>query len=400
MNNWGEQFPALMRHPHGKRLAYLDSASSAQKPIPVLQNIHATLNGAYANIHRGLYYNSAVTTAAFEEARKTVASFLGAAEHGLVFTRNATESVNLVAQTWGRKNLTKNDTVVLTEIEHHANIVPWQILQAEIGFTIRVVPHTVVTAPFDQSAWEPLLNGAKLLCITQKSNVTGVRPPLESIIPLADALGLATMVDGAQGAAHMPQNLTELGCTFYACTGHKLYGPTGIGVLWGKPQVMESLPPYQGGGDMIEEVALPTGTTYAHIPARFEAGTPAIAEAIALATAITFIKSLGWPAIELHEKTIAGQLTQALKNLPFVKLYSPADTGIASFNVGDAHPSDIATLLDQQGVAVRSGHHCAMPYMKALGIEGCVRASIGLYTTQADIAQLVDALQKAHEMLA
>ncbi|MBI1309112.1 MAG: aminotransferase class V-fold PLP-dependent enzyme [Proteobacteria bacterium] len=396
--SWHHLFPALQAQPHGQRLAFLDSAASAQKPHAVLTALTQTLSGPYANIHRGLYHNSAVTTQAYEDARATLARFLGAPANSLIFTRNSTESINLVAQTWGRQNLTAKSVVTLSEVEHHANIVPWQLLQSEIGFTIRVIPATTFLQPTTYNL-QPLLQGTTLLALTQMSNVTGLKPDLTHIIPLAKQHGAHVLIDGSQGAVHSPQNLTQLGADFYTLTGHKLYGPTGIGLLYARPEILATMPPYQGGGDMIEQVTLPTGTTFAPPPARFEAGTPAIAEAIGLAAAAQFVESLGWPAITKLEHSLATHLTEALSSLPFIQTYSPAATGIAAFNVKGCHPADIATLLDQQGVAVRSGHHCAMPYMKALGIEGCLRASIALYNTEEDITQLTTALTKAHKML-
>lgn len=392
------QFPALHQTVNGQRLAFLDSAASAQKPKAVISSLTNTLSGPYANIHRGLYYNSAETTAAFEDARQTIAEFFSADPTGLIFTRNTTESINLIAQSWGRSHLKASSIIVLTEIEHHANIVPWQLLQAEIGFSIKVIPLSVLQAG-DQESFTPFLEGASLLSITQMSNLTGFKPRLDVILPLARSHGLTILVDGSQAAVHHPQNLTTLDTDFYVATGHKLYGPTGIGVLWGKPHLLNTLPPYQGGGDMIDEVHLPLGTTFAQSPARFEAGTPAIAEAIALATATKFMRALGWNAIEQHERNLAGQLSLMLASLPFIEQYSPHGTGIAAFNIQGAHPSDVATLLDQQGVAVRSGHHCAMPYIKSLNISGCLRASLALYSTQEDIEQLKTALEKAHKLL-
>lgn len=391
-------FPALGHTVNGKRLAFLDSAASAQKPHVVLDAMTAVLSGPYANIHRGLYFNSAETTAAFEASRATLADFLKVDAPSLIFTRNATESVNLVAQTWGRKNLTATSVVVLTEIEHHANIVPWQLLQAEKGFTIRVIPLAVLQNLTAETV-TPYLEGATLLAVTQMSNVSGFRPDLATLIPLAKAAGSTVLVDGSQAVVHGPQNVAELGADFYVCTGHKIYGPNGIGLLWGRAEVLAGMPPYQGGGDMIETVTLPVGTTFAAAPARFEAGTPAIAEAIGLAAAVHFLQGLGWEKIAAHEARLAGYLTSHLEALPFIELYSPRGSGIAAFNIKGAHHSDVATLLDQQGVAVRSGHHCAMPYMKALGIEGCVRASLGVYSGDEDIAQLVAGLEKAHAML-
>lgn len=397
--SWAHHFPALNERPHGQRLAFLDSAASAQKPQSVLDALHHTYAGPYANIHRGLYFNSAASTAAFETARTQLASFLGADAQGLIFTRNATEAVNLVAQTWGATHLSASSVVVISELEHHANIVPWQLLQARLGFTIRVWP-VEPDGTLSLATLPALLNGAQLLAITQTSNVNGYAPPLATIIPMATAAGCTVLVDGSQGAVHAPQNLSALGADFYVGTGHKLYGPTGIGWLWGRPAMLNTLPPYQGGGDMIDTVRLPLGTTFAQAPARFEAGTPAIAEAIGLGAATQFMQSLGWPAIQAHEAALAQQLSTALAQLPFISTHGPPNTGIVPFSVAGCHPSDVAMLLDQQGVAVRSGHHCAMPLMAALGLpHGCLRASVGLYNTLEDVTQLVTALHTTHRML-
>ncbi len=391
-------FPALALQPYGKRLAFLDSAASAHKPLSVINALTEALSGPYANIHRGLYHNSAETTAAFESARQTLATFFGAKPEELVFTRNSTESINLVAQTWGRANLTADDTIVLTEIEHHANIVPWQLLQKEIGFTIKVLPLALLSHPSPIDLY-PYFEDAKLLAITAMSNVTGLRPNLPVLLHAARTEGLTTLVDASQSIVHGPVNFPILGADFVVCTAHKLYGPNGIGLLWASTEMLDTMPPYQGGGDMIETVTLPTGTTFAKGNAKFEAGTPAIAEAIAFAAAADFITGLGWDAITTHEHALAEELTQTLTKRPFIELYSPANTGIAAFNIKGAHPSDVATLLDQQGVAVRSGHHCAMPYMKALGTTGCLRASLALYSSSRDIAQLAEALHKASKIL-
>lgn len=391
-------FPALTVQPYGKRLAFLDSAASAHKPTAVINALTEALSGPYANIHRGLYHNSAETTAAFENARQTLATFFGARAEELVFTRNSTEAINLVVQSWGRKNLNAGDTVVLTEIEHHANIVPWQLLQKEIGFTIKVLPLALLINPSPIDLY-PYFEDAKLLAITAMSNVTGMRPNLPVLLHTARTEGLTTLVDASQSVVHGPVNFPMLGADFVVCTAHKLYGPNGIGLLWAQPKTLDAMPPYQGGGDMIETVTLPTGTTFAKGNAKFEAGTPAIAEAIAFGAAADFISHLGWDAITTHEKALAEELSQTLSDLPFIKVYSPAHTGIAAFNIEGAHASDVATLLDQQGVAVRSGHHCAMPYMKVLGIEGCLRASLALYSSSRDIAQLAEALHKAAKIL-
>jgi cysteine desulfurase/selenocysteine lyase len=395
-----EQFPALAAKPHGQRLAFLDSAASAQKPDCVINALTQALSGPYANIHRGLYWNSATTTAAFEESREVLARFIGAHPAEIVWTRNSTESLNLIAQTWGRQNLRKGDVIVLTELEHHANIVPWQLLQAEKGFEIRVLPVNA-DGSLNLDTLPDLLRGAKLLTITQMSNVTGYKPPLEILIPAAKAAGAVVVVDGSQGAVHAPQNMATLGADFYVLTGHKLYGPNGVGALWARAELLAAMPPYQGGGDMIDEVHLPTGTTFAAPPARFEAGTPAIAEVIAFAEALKFMESIGWQTIQSHEHTLATALSDMLEGLPFIQCHSPRGTGIASLTMQGCHSADVAMILDEQGVAVRSGHHCAMPLLRRQNLlqTGTFRASLGLYTCMEDITQLEGALKKAKAML-
>lgn len=397
--NVAADFPALALQVHGQRLAFLDSGASAMKPQVVLGALHGVLAGPYANIHRGLYHNSAATTAAFEAARGTVARFMNAADNEVVFTRNTTEAINLVAQTWGRANLKAGDAVVLSALEHHANIVPWQLLAAEKGFEIRVLPLRQATV--DAADLPALLadGKVKLLALTGKSNVLGSMPALADVIAPARAAGAKVLIDASQLVVHTPLDVQALNADFVVWTGHKLYGPNGIGVLWGRYDILASMPPYQGGGDMIETVSW-RGTTYAPPPARFEAGTPAIAEAVGLAAACDYVSGLGWPAIIAHEKALEAVLDDVMQ-LPFVERYSPAGTGIAAFNIQNAHPADVATLLDQAGVAVRSGNHCAMPLMADLGLaeRGCVRASIGVYTQVTDLEQLAAALHKAHKLL-
>ncbi len=398
-NPWKADFPALVRTVRGQRLAFLDSAASAQKPKMVLETLSEVLGGAYANIHRGLYYNSALTTAAYEDARGTVARFVGADPNGTIFTRNATEAVNLVAQSWGRQNLTAGSTVLLTELEHHANIVPWQLLRDEIGFRIVVAPLNGNNETTLDSIKKTLFENKITLCaISQMSNVTGQRLPLSDIIPLLKEQGSTVLVDGAQGVVHGPTNLKNLGADFYVFSGHKLYGPTGIGVLCAAPELLNAMPPYNGGGDMIETVSFDK-TTYTQSPARFEAGTPAIAEAIGLAAACDYVRNIGWDAIVAHEHKLARQLAETLRGVDGLTLYGDPASGIASFNLKDCQASDVATILDQCGVAVRSGHHCAMPLHEKLGVKASVRASLGLYNDSADIEQLALGLVKARKLL-
>lgn len=401
---WAGDFPALQRTVHGRRLAFLDSGASAQKPQVVLDTLTEVLGGAYANIHRGLYFNSAETTSRFEAARERIARFLNADPAGLVLTRGSTESINLVAQSWGRDFLQAGDVVLVSALEHHANIVPWQLLREELGIDLRVVPMApdgAVTVEAFRDALSQLGDRVKLVALTQMSNVLGVRLPLAEIIPLAHAAGALVLVDGSQGMVHAPQDLAALGADFYAATGHKLYGPTGVGVLWARPEILADMPPWQGGGDMIESVAWDR-TTYASGVARFEAGTPPIAEVIGLAAAMDYVDGIGWAAIAAHEHAVAAYLEERLAGVERLQRYgmAGAGNGIASFNLAGCHPHDVATLLDQQGVAVRSGHHCAMPLHADLGVPGTVRASIGLYTGAKDIDQLVAGLAKARAMLA
>jgi cysteine desulfurase/selenocysteine lyase len=398
-NPWKADFPALARPVRGQRLAFLDSGASAQKPQVVLDTMREVLGGAYANIHRGLYYNSALTTAAYEDARGTIARMVNADPNGTVFTRNATEAINLVAQTWGRQNLTSDSTVLLTELEHHANIVPWQILRDEIGFNIIVAPLDANNEITVESIKKLLSKNKITLCaISQMSNVTGQRLPLSDIIPLLKEHGATVLVDGAQGVVHGPVNVKTLGSDFYVFSGHKLYGPTGIGVLCALPDLLNGMPPYNGGGDMIETVSFEK-TTYAQSPARFEAGTPAIAEAIGLAAACDYVQNIGWEAIMAHEHELAKQLAETLRGINGLTLYGDPASGIASFNLDGCQASDVATILDQCGVAVRSGHHCAMPLHEKLGVKASVRASLALYNDSADIEQLAAGLTKAKKLL-
>jgi cysteine desulfurase/selenocysteine lyase len=404
---WRQDFQGLTRPGagiEGQRLAFLDNAASAQKPEAVLEAIANTLEGPYANIHRGLYRNSAVTTAEYEAARETVADFFKAPRDGVVFTRNGTEAINLVAATWGRANLGKGDVVILSALEHHANIVPWQILRDQVGFEIAVADIAddgSLLAPAVEKLFKQHKGKVKLLAVTQMSNVLGVKPDLAKLIDLAHSHKARVLVDGCQGAVHAPQDFAKLGADFYVATGHKLYGPTGIGALLADPALLNGMPPYQGGGDMIETVTFEK-TSYAKAPARFEAGTPAFVEAIGLAAALTYLKGLKWDNIVKHEQSLAQYLETCLETVPGLIRYGLAGYGhgIVSFNLKGCHPHDVATILDQAGVAVRSGHHCAMPLMKRLGVEGTVRASLGLYTVKDDIDQLVAGLGKARALLA
>lgn len=398
---WRKDFPILSTTMNGKPLAFLDSGASAQKPRAVIEAMDRVMEVGYANIHRGLYALSQNLTASFEAVRGTVARFIGAgSEKEIIFTRNSTEAINLVAQSWGRAHLKAGDEIILTAMEHHANIVPWQLLCDQIGCVIKVVPITA-DGQLDLPAFEKLLSKkTKLIGVVHVSNALGTHNPVEKIIQTARAHNPAIkiLVDGSQSAVHMRINVRAMDADFFVFTGHKLYGPTGIGVLYGKYEILETMPPYQGGGDMIERVRF-SGTTYKEPPYRFEAGTPAIVEVIGLGAAIDYVSAIGMDAIAAHEKALLEQITPVLRAVNGLRLYGPEDTakkaGILSFTVEGAHASDLGMILDQCGVAVRTGHHCCMPLMEVLGVEATVRASFGLYTNGDDLDALIAGLEKA-----
>jgi cysteine desulfurase/selenocysteine lyase len=388
-------FPILSRTVHGKPLVYLDSAASAQKPRTVIDSMTRFYEEDYANIHRGVHYLSQRATDAFEGARAKVARFINAEKADeIVFTRNATEAINLVAQSWGRKHLGPGDEIVLTELEHHANIVPWQLLRAEKGFEIKV-------APIDDAGQIRLDETAKLIgpktrlvAFSHMSNALGTILPVREIVRMARAQGAAVLIDGCQAIAHRPVDVRALDADFYVFSGHKLYGPTGIGVLYGKYALLDAMPPYQGGGDMIERVTF-ARTTFKEPPHRFEAGTPAIVEAVGLAAAIDYLAELGPSFVAAHEDDVLAYATERLEAVSGLTLYgnTPDKGGILSFTMEGAHAHDVATILDQQGVAVRAGHHCAHPLMDRLGVTATARASIALYTTRGEIDALVGGLE-------
>ncbi len=392
-----KDFPIFANNPN---ITFLDSAASAQKPQQVIDAVNNCYSNAYANIHRGVYKLSQDATAAYEGSREKVAEFIGAnSEREIVFTRNATESINLIAQTWGRQNLKAGDAILISEMEHHANIVPWQMLRDELGIDLRIIPITD-SGNIDFDVFINLLDeDVKLLSITQMSNALGTCPPVFDMVKMAKEKGVVTLVDGCQAVVHMPVNVTELDCDFYVFSGHKLYGPTGIGVLYGKLEMLEAMPPYQGGGDMIRSVTFEK-TTYAPPPAKFEAGTPHIAGAVGLGAAIDYINSLGLEAICNYEKELFDYATKALLAIDGITIYGHdiSRDAIISFSVANVHPHDIGTILDQQGVCVRAGHHCAQPVMKRLGVPATTRMSLGLYNTKADIDHLVVAIRKVQEI--
>ena len=393
-------FPILNRRVHDAPLVYLDSAASAQKPERVLAAVDAFYRGHYANVHRGAHTLSAEATAHYEAARVRVARFLNApSERSVVFVRNATEGINLVAHAWGRQALHAGDEIVLTVAEHHANLVPWHLLAAERGAVIRGVP-----LGSDQRVDMEALAAAigprtKLVATFHLSNVLGVVNPVARIAELAHAVGALFLVDGAQAAPHLPIDVQALGADAYVFSGHKVGAPSGIGALWVRESLLRDWPPFLGGGEMIRTVEVDR-STYADIPMRFEAGTPAIAEAVGLHAALDYLDDLGLAAIWDHDRALARYAIGRLRALDGVTLYGPEGDdrgGIVPFNVADVHPHDVASALDARGVAVRAGHHCAQPLMRALGVRSTVRASFWLHTTRADIDLLVEAIEEVRD---
>jgi cysteine desulfurase/selenocysteine lyase len=395
-------FPILRRSARGKPLVYLDSAASAQKPRQVIDAIQDFYENHYANIHRGVYELSETATRMHDEARAKVAWLLGAADpREIVFTRNATEAINLVAWSYGRSRLRAGDEVIVTELEHHANLVPWQLLCEERGARLRV-------APIDDrgelrlDAFEALLSErTKLVAATHVSNALGTVTPVRELVALAHRAGAVALVDGAQAVPRLPVDVRAIGCDFYAFSGHKLYGPTGIGVLYGRLPLLEAMPPWQAGGDMIASVSYEKAT-FADPPYRFEAGTPDIAGAIGLGAAIDYVQGLGLERIARHEAALLAYGTALLAEIPGVRLVgtAPEKTGVLSFVVDGIHPHDLGTVLDQEGVAIRAGHHCAQPLMERLGLPATARASLGVYNARADLDRLAEGIRRALEVFA
>ena len=393
-------FPILSRTVHGKPLTFLDSGASAQKPRQVIDALSRCYEAEYANIHRGVYELSAKATDAYEGARARVQRFVNARSAGeIVFTKGATEAINLVAASWGGAFLGEGDEVVLSVLEHHANIVPWQLLRERTGIVLKVVP-TDERGAFPLDDYEALVGPrTKLVALTHVSNALGTVTPVDEIVRIAHDQGALVLIDGAQGIVHCPVDVQALDVDFYCFSGHKLYGPSGIGVLYGKQALLAAMPPYQGGGDMIERVTFER-TTFAPPPARFEAGTPPIAGTVGLHAAIDYVASFDPAAVAAHEHDLLTYATERLSALNSVRLYgtAPRKAAIVSFTMDGVHPHDIGTILDRAGVAVRVGHHCAQPLMDHFGIAGTVRASFGLYNTRADVDRLVDGLDEVREI--
>jgi cysteine desulfurase/selenocysteine lyase len=383
----------------GKRLAFLDTAASAQRPLAVIEAVDHYERTSHANVHRGVYQLSQKATDAFEGARERVRRFLNASSlKEVVFTRGTTESINLVAQSWGQR-LGPGDEILITWMEHHANIVPWQMLCQRTGATLKVAPIDR-RGELDLEAFRALLSSrTKLVAFTQVSNALGTVLPIQDMIAAARAAGALTLVDGAQAVAHQRVDVQALNCDFYAFSSHKLYGPTGIGVLWARESVLRDMPPWQGGGDMILTVSF-SGTTYNDLPYRFEAGTPNISGAVGLAAAIDYLESIGIERAHAHEQRLLARATAALKAIDGLQIIGEAKekSGVISFVVDGVHPHDLGTILDDEGVAVRTGHHCAMPVMDFFDVPATARASFGCYSDDADIDQLVRALGRAREV--
>ena len=393
-------FPILSRTVHGKPLVFLDSGASAQKPRAVIDAISQCYEAEYANIHRGVYELSAKATQAYEGARARVQRFVNARSASeIVFTKGATEAINLVATSWGGAFLGAGDEVVLSVLEHHANIVPWQLLRERTGIVLKVVP-TDERGDFPLDAYEALVGPrTKLVALTHVSNALGTVTPADEIVRIAHDRGALVLLDGAQGIVHCPVDVQAMDVDFYCFSGHKLYGPSGIGVLYGKESLLAAMPPYQGGGDMIERVTFER-TTFAPPPARFEAGTPPIAGTVGLHAAIDYVASFDPSAVAAHEHDLLTYATERLGALNNIRLYgtAPGKAAIISFTMDDVHAHDVGTILDRAGVAVRVGHHCAQPLMDHFGIAGTVRASFGLYNSRADVDRMIDGLGEVREI--
>ncbi len=394
-----EDFPILQRSVHGKPLVYLDNAATTQKPRPVLETLERYYAHGNANIHRGVYLLSEEATAAYDAARRKVQAFINARNScEVVFTRNSTESINLVAQSYGRQNIGPGDEIVITHMEHHSNIVPWQLLCEQVHARLRVAPIDD-RGELMMDELEKLIGPrTKLVAVVQLSNSLGTINPVEKIVQVAHERGVPVLVDGSQAAYHMPVDVQALDCDFYVMTGHKLYGPTGIGVLYGREALLESMPPYQGGGDMIRSVTFEK-TTYADLPHKFEAGTPHIAGVIGLGAAVDYITGVGFAGITAHETDLLEYGTAALREVPGLRMIgtAPHKASILAFVLKGAHPHDVGTIVDIEGVSIRTGHHCTQPVMERFGVPATARASVAMYNTRDEIDQLVTALHHVRE---
>ncbi|MBM3443424.1 MAG: cysteine desulfurase [Bacteroidetes bacterium] len=396
-----QRFPILNRKVKGKDLIYFDNAATAQKPVEVIDALTQYYSYYNANIHRGLHTLADEATAAFEATREAVKEFIGAAHsEEIIFTKGTTESINLIAAAWGEACLSAGDEIILSSLEHHANIVPWQMVAQKKGATIRVIPMND-QGEMDMAGFHALLNDkTKMVAVVHASNALGIIQPVEEIIRSAHQHGAVVLIDGAQSSVHLDINVREMDCDFYVFSGHKVYGPTGTGVLYGKKHILNSMSPFLGGGEMIKEVSFEQ-TTYNELPFKFEAGTPNIADVIALRSALAFITELGKSAIRMHEDVLLKYATAQLQKIEGVQIIGEVENKVpvVSFVAAGAHPQDLAYLLDNNGIAVRTGHHCAQPLMKRLGIVGTTRVSFGAYNTQEEVDVFITALEKSLKML-
>ena len=394
-------FPILNTNVYNHKLVYLDNAATTQKPrqvIDTLTNYYLTLN---SNIHRGAHYLASQATERYEEVRRKVQSFINARSHTeIVFTRGTTESINLVASSFGRQFLKARDEIIVSGMEHHSNIVPWQLACEQVGARLKVIPF-FDEGVLDLNAYQSLFTArTRLVACTHVSNTLGTVNPVKQIVDIAHQHGIPVLIDGAQAVAHMPVDVQQIGCDFYCFSGHKMYAPMGVGVMYGRQEILSQLPPYQGGGEMIKDVTFER-TTYNELPFRFEAGTPSVGDVLGLGSAIDFMLSQGINNIAAHETDILHYATQQLSAIPGLRIFgtAPQKAGVVSFLLGNAHPYDVGTLLDKLGIAVRTGHHCTQPIMDRYGIPGTVRASFACYTSRQDIDALVSALNRIAPML-
>ena len=396
-------FPILGRTINGKPLVYLDSAATSQKPAVVIDVMDDYYRRYNANPHRGVYTISEEATAAYESARQGVAAFINAASvKEVIFTRNTTEAINLVRYTWGRVNIRKGDRILLTEMEHHSNLVPWQLLAREVGATLEFL-RVDDQGLLQLDELEARLSGVRLLAITHQSNTLGTINPIKAITAAAHRAGALVLIDGAQAVPHMPVDVKDLDVDFYAFSGHKMCGPTGIGVLWARRALLEAMPPFLGGGDMIKRVKL-QDASWNDLPWKFEAGTPSVAEGIGLGAAVDYLKNLGMDQVRTHERTLVDYALEKLQDIPGISIYGPRDPeihgGAISFTIPGIHPHDLATLVDRDGIAVRAGHHCTQPLMDRLGVPATTRASFYIYNQPDEVDQLVIGIQKAQKVFA
>ena len=398
LDRWRREFPALAARPHGHRLAYLDSASTTLKPQVVIDAVSEVARTQAGNVHRAVHALAEAATEAYDAARGEIAALLGAAADEIVLTSGTTASVNLVAQTWGRTRLGAADVVVVSALEHHSNLVPWQLVCAERGATLRIAPLDG-DGRIDVAALAARLDErVKLVAVSQLSNVLGTVAPIAAIARAAHAVGALVLVDGAQAVAHLPVDVGALGCDFYAWSGHKLYGPTGTGVLWGRRALLAAMPPWQGGGEMVASVD-DQGARFRDPPHRFEAGTPNIAGVIGLGAAVRWWRAIDHGARVGHERALHARLVAGLRELPGVTVLGAPEAAVVAFTVDGVHPHDVATILDHDGVAIRGGHHCAEPLHRRLGLAASARASLGLYSGDDDVDALLAALPRVRDLL-